>query len=59
MCGIVAYYMFVKPTTSTPPACVRRISPPYDVSNTTSLQALSYGKMGSHKHVIDKEFTAF
>ncbi|CAN0524425.1 unnamed protein product, partial [Scytosiphon promiscuus] len=47
-----------------------QVSPPYDVSDTTSLQALriivetmgsvvSHGKMGSHKHIIDKEFVAF
>ncbi|CAB1113415.1 unnamed protein product [Ectocarpus sp. CCAP 1310/34] len=46
------------------------VSPPYDVSDTTSLQALrlivetmgslvSHDKMGSHKDIIDKEFTPF
>ncbi|CAM9826845.1 unnamed protein product, partial [Choristocarpus tenellus] len=46
------------------------VSPPYDVSDTTALQGLriivealgslvSHGKMGAHKHIIDKEFTPF
>eukprot|EP00903_Cladosiphon_okamuranus_P014031 g13048.t1 len=46
------------------------VSPPYDVSDTTSLQALrlivetmgsmvAHGKMGAHKPIIDKEFVAF
>lgn len=46
------------------------MSPPYDVSDTTSLQALrlivetmgsmvAHGKMGAHKPIIDKEFVAF
>lgn len=46
------------------------VSPPYDVSDTTSLQALrlivevmgslvAHDKMGNHKPIIDKEFTAF
>lgn len=47
-----------------------QVSPPYDVSDTTSLQALrlivevmgslvAHDKMGNHKPIIDKEFTAF
>lgn len=47
-----------------------QVSPPYDVSDTTSLQALrlivemmgsvvAHGKMGAHKSIIDKEFVAF
>lgn len=46
------------------------VSPPYDVSDITSLMALriivdalgsmvAHGKMGSHKHIIDKEFVPF
>jgi agmatinase len=46
------------------------VSPPYDVSDITSLMALrlcvdvlgsmvSNGKLGSHKHIIDKEFVPF
>ncbi|CAM9153080.1 unnamed protein product [Phaeothamnion confervicola] len=46
------------------------VSPPYDVSDTTSLQGLriivealgslvAHGKMGAHKHIIDKEFVPF
>lgn len=52
------------------PCGAEQVSPPYDVSDTTSLQALriiveaigsvvSHGKMGAHKHIIDKEFTPF
>lgn len=46
------------------------VSPPYDVSDITSLMALriavdvmgsmvANGKMGAHKHIIDKEFVPF
>lgn len=46
------------------------VSPPYDVSDITSLMALrimvdtmgalvAHGKMGAHKHIIDKPFVPF
>jgi len=46
------------------------VSPPYDHADITSLMALrivvdalgamvSHGKMGAHKHIIDKPFTSF
>ena len=46
------------------------VSPPYDVSDITALMGLricvdvmgsmvSNGKMGAHKHIIDKPFTPF
>ena len=46
------------------------VSPPYDVSDITALMGLrlmvdvmgsmvAHGKMGAHKHIIDKEFTPF
>ena len=49
---------------------VVEVSPPYDVSDITSLMALricvdamgsmvANGKMGAHKHIIDKEFVPF
>ena len=49
---------------------VVEVSPPYDVSDITSLMALricvdamgsmvANNKMGSHKHIIDKEFVPF
>jgi hypothetical protein len=47
-----------------------QVSPPYDVSDTTALQGLriivealgslvAHGKMGAHKHIIDKPFVPF
>lgn len=49
---------------------VVEVSPPYDVSDITSLMALrlivdvlgsmvAHGKMGAHKHIIDKPFVPF
>lgn len=49
---------------------VVEVSPPYDVSDITSLMALriivdalgamvAHGKLGAHKHIIDKEFKPF
>lgn len=49
---------------------VVEVSPPYDVSDITALMGLricvdvmgsmvAHGKMGKHKHIIDKEFVAF
>jgi hypothetical protein len=50
--------------------CNYQVSPPYDVSDTTALQGLriivealgslvAHGKMGAHKHIIDKPFVPF
>ena len=49
---------------------VVEVSPPYDVSDITSLMALrivvdvlgasvAHGKMGAHKSIIDKPFVPF
>jgi agmatinase len=49
---------------------VVEVSPPYDHADITSLMALrivvdtlgsmvAHGTMGSHKHIIDKEFVPF